>query len=260
MAEHEKATAIEKALELLLTFAPQNAELGTTELSEKLGYHKATTSRILLTLTDHGFLRQNSATKKFSLGPSIQRLSSALVSSVRNNFVAIAKPLVDALYAQMGEDVGLEMWTGSGTTWLYSAETRQPVRIGSRWGRALPFYAAAGAKAILAHAPNYEVAALLQQEMTAFTPATIISADEFQQHLRQIRQQGYAVDDQELRTGISALGAPIFNQEGEAFAAVVMIMPASRLNSTADSAQVQAIKATAAAISAQFLYEPAAAV
>ncbi|MCB0088416.1 MAG: IclR family transcriptional regulator C-terminal domain-containing protein, partial [Caldilineaceae bacterium] len=126
------------------------------------------------------------------------------------------------------------------------------------WGRALPFYAAAGAKAILAHAPNYEVAALLQQEMTAFTPATITSADEFQQHLRQIRQQGYAVDDQELRIGISALGAPIFNQEGEAFAAVVMIMPASRLNSTADSAQVQAIKATATAISAQFLYEPAA--
>ena len=83
MAEHEKATAIEKALELLLTFAPQNAELGTTELSEKLGYHKATTSRILLTLTDHGFLRQNSATKKFSLGPSIQRLSSALDSFAR---------------------------------------------------------------------------------------------------------------------------------------------------------------------------------
>jgi DNA-binding IclR family transcriptional regulator len=254
MSDSEKATAIEKALALLLAFAPHNAELGTTELSETLGYHKATTSRILLTLAEHGFLQQNPANKKFSLGRSIQTLSMALTTSLANNFVALAKPHVDALRSQLGEDVGLEIWSGSGTTWLYSAENGQPVRISSRQGRALPFYAAAGAKAILAFAPPYQLEALLQQEMSAFTPATITDPVHFRRQLGAFRQQGYAVDNEELRSGISALGAPIFNQEGTAFAAVVVIMPTQRLNSATDSAQVVALQATAAAISDQFFY------
>ncbi|MCB0121395.1 MAG: IclR family transcriptional regulator [Caldilineaceae bacterium] len=253
MSDSEKATAIEKALHLLMAFAPQNEAMGTSELSEKLGYHRATTSRILLTLAEHGFLRQDAENKKFSLGPSIQTLGLALTTSLMNNFVDIAKPHVNALRTQLEEDVGLELWSGSGTTWLYSAETRQPLRIGSRQGRMLPFYAAAGAKAILAFAPAYQLDALLQQERSAFTPNTILDGTQFREQLSQFRAAGYAVDNEELRPGISALGAPIFNHEGTAFAAVVMVMPTQRLDSRPNSPQVTALKATAAAISAHFM-------
>ncbi|MCB0064709.1 MAG: IclR family transcriptional regulator, partial [Caldilineaceae bacterium] len=240
MSDAEKATAIEKALSILLSFAPHNEEQGTTELSERLGYHKATTSRILLTLAEHGFLQQNPETKKFSLGRSIQTLSSALNTSLANNVVAIAKPHIDALRNQLDEDVGLELWSGSGTTWLYSAENRQPVRISSRQGRALPFYAAAGAKAILAFAPTYQREALLQQEMPTITPATITDPAQLRRQLCTFQQQGYAVDNEELRPGISAIGAPIFNQAGVAFAAVTAIMPTQRLDSGPESPQVRA--------------------
>jgi DNA-binding IclR family transcriptional regulator len=252
MTDPEKATAIEKALALLLAFAPHNEELGTTELSERLGYHKATTSRILLTLTEHGFLQQNPVTKKFSLGRSIPLLNSALTTALANNIVAIAKPHADALRSLLNENVGLEIWSGNGTTLLYSAENVQPVRISSRQGRTLPFYAAAGAKAILAFAPKYQVEALLQQEMAPFTPATITDPKAFREQLATFRSQSYAVDSEELRTGISAIGAPIFNQEGVAFAAITAIMPTQRLDSTPDSPQVVALKAAAAAISTEF--------
>jgi len=47
MTEPKRATAIEKALQILLTFAPHNQELSSTEVSDLLGFHKATTSRIL---------------------------------------------------------------------------------------------------------------------------------------------------------------------------------------------------------------------
>ena len=143
----------------------------------------------------------------------------------------------------------------AGTTWLYSAENRQPVRISSRQGRALPFYAAAGAKAILAFAPTYQIDALLQQEMPTLTPATIVDPEQLRRQLGEFRKQGYAIDNEELRTGISALAAPIFNQEGTAFAAVTVIMPTQRLDSRPDSPQVQALKQTAATISAEFFYE-----
>jgi DNA-binding IclR family transcriptional regulator len=66
----DKSNAIEKALQILLAFNPHNPELGTSEISEKLGFHKATTSRILLTLAEYDFLRQDPNTKKFNFGPS----------------------------------------------------------------------------------------------------------------------------------------------------------------------------------------------
>lgn len=255
MPDSEKATAIEKALTILLSFTPHNNEQGTTELSERLGYHKATTSRILLTLVDQGFLQQNPATKKFSLGRSVQTLSSSLTTSLTKNIVEIAKPHIDALHNQLNEDVGLELWTGGGTVWLYSAENRQPVRISSRQGNALPFYAAAGAKAILAFAPKYQRESLLQQEMPTITPATITDPDRLRQELCTYRKQGYAIDNEELRNSISAMAAPIFNHEGVALAAVTLIMPTQRLDTSRQSLQIEAVKQTAAAISAEFFYE-----
>lgn len=255
MPDSEKATAIEKALTILLSFAPHNNEQGTTELSERLGYHKATTSRILLTLVDQGFLQQNPETKKFSLGRSVQTLSSALTTSLTSNVVAIAKPYIDALRNQLNEDVGLELWSGSGTIWLYSAENKQPVRISSRQGHALPFYAAAGAKAILAFAPKYQRESLLQQEMPTITPATITDPERLRQALSTYREHGYAIDNEELRIGISAMAAPIFNHEGVAFAAVTLIMPTQRLDTSLQSLQIDAVKQTAAAISAEFFHD-----
>ncbi len=40
-----KATAIEKALRILMLFSPDNRDFTTTEVSEMVGYHKATVSK-----------------------------------------------------------------------------------------------------------------------------------------------------------------------------------------------------------------------
>src|SRR5262245_20194630 len=123
MRQDDKATAIEKALEILLAFAPHNQEWSTTELSEKLNFHKATTSRILLTLAEYNFVQQDPQTKKFSLGQAVHRLGSALSESLSNNFVQIAKPYLNALRDSVGETVTLELWSGDSTVMTYIAES-----------------------------------------------------------------------------------------------------------------------------------------
>jgi hypothetical protein len=92
-----KATSIEKTLAILLSFSPYNQEIGTVEISQKFGFHKATVSRILLTSTRSAFLEKNPPTKKFRLGPSIRSLASAATRSVKTNMVRIAKPYTDDL-------------------------------------------------------------------------------------------------------------------------------------------------------------------
>ena len=71
--QHKTSThhSLAKALEILMAFTPHNQDMGTVELSERLGYHKSTVSRLLHVLMDYGFVRQNQESKKFVLGQPV---------------------------------------------------------------------------------------------------------------------------------------------------------------------------------------------
>jgi DNA-binding IclR family transcriptional regulator len=49
------------------------------------------------------------------------------------------------------------------------------------------------------------------------------------EHLKLVRTQGYAVDDEENERGIRCVAAPIFNEAGKAVAAVSISGPAFRI-------------------------------
>jgi IclR family acetate operon transcriptional repressor len=251
MLKPEKATAIEKALQILLVFAPHNEDLGTAEVSRLLGFHKATASRILLTLAEHGFLQQDPATRRFSLGPSIHTLGLALMRSLDSDFVPIAKPYVDALRDEIDEAVGLERWSGTGTVWVYSAESSRPHAIAGQMGSRLPFNAGAGAKIILAYSSVATQEELLRRKLASLTPATITDPAELRRQLQECRARGFSIDRDEVEIGIGALGAPILDCDGQACAAVVVVAPTRRLPESPESPLVTALKRTAAAITAR---------
>jgi DNA-binding IclR family transcriptional regulator len=104
-----KGNPIEKTLAILLSFSPYNQEIGTVEINQKLGFHKPTVSRILVTSTRSAFLEKNPQTKKFRLGPSIGSLESAANRSVKTNMVRIAKPHTDELRDIPRETIVLEV-------------------------------------------------------------------------------------------------------------------------------------------------------
>ena len=65
--------SLEKALEILLAFLPHNAEMGTVELSEIVGFHRSTVNRLLHVLEKYGFVQQNPDTKKVHSRPLHRR-------------------------------------------------------------------------------------------------------------------------------------------------------------------------------------------
>ncbi|MGD8226265.1 MAG: IclR family transcriptional regulator [Desulfobacteraceae bacterium] len=253
----QKVNSIDKALTILSCFVPYNQEMGTVEIGQRLGFHKATVSRILQTLTRHGFLSQNSQTRKFTLGPSVMDLARAVNQSLRTNLVPIAKPFVDELRDNFNETVILEVLTGKSTFMAYIAEGPQLVRLAGSIGDRLPIHAAAGAKAILAFSAPEIVKSLLDGKLQAFTRHTITDTMTLIRQLDNIRESGVAFDREEIDEGTSALGAPIFNHEQIPVAAVVVAGPSQRVTWKRDSEMVSALKETAAKISAQLYYKKA---
>lgn len=249
--------SIDKALKILSSFAPYNREMGTVEISQKLGYHKATVSRILLNLARHGFLQQDSKTKKFILGPAIIPLTRAVSQSLKTNMIHIAKPFIDELRDILEETVILEIISGENTILAYIADGPpgpRMVRLAGDIGDRLPINAAAGAKAILAYSSPEDSDSLLKQKMQRYTKNTITDQKVLKKHLEEIRTQGFAYDNEEIDAGTCSFGVPIFNHEKKPVAAVVVTGPSQKITIDRQSHITSSLKETAAKISAQLYY------
>jgi DNA-binding IclR family transcriptional regulator len=251
----KKINSIEKALEILLAFTPANQGMGTIEISQKLGFHKATVSRILLILTKLGFLQRDKQTKKFRLGQAVIALGLAVNQSVNNNLVHIAKPYIDRLRDLVKETVILEVLSEGTTLMAYIAEGPRMVRLAGNIGDRIPINAAAGAKAILAYSDPEIRNTLLDVKMQRFTKNTITDPAVLQQQFEEIRHQGASFDIDEIDEGTSAIGAPVFNHKKKPVASIVIAGPSQRIKANDNLTMIAALKEAAAEISAQLYYK-----
>jgi DNA-binding IclR family transcriptional regulator len=222
-------TSVEKALNILLEFTPNNNEMGTTELSMKLGMHKSTTSRLISILVSSNFLQQNLITKKYSLGRSAYIIGHAATRSAHSRLLTIAQPHLVELSQRTGESIALEIVSGIDFILAMQVEGPSHLRFNFQQGELVPINVAAGAKSILAYSDAQFLESCLQREFEIFNEKTIASKEEYRKILAQVREEGIAYDRGERYHDIYAMAAPIRPPEGPPIAAVIMAGPASRL-------------------------------
>jgi DNA-binding IclR family transcriptional regulator len=228
----EKNCAIGKAADILKVFIPGNKELGTIEVSRRLGIHKATASRILLTLVREDFLRQDPQTKKFKLGRNALLIGRSAIESLNTELVTLAENHLDELAEQLKETVLLLKVVGRKSVILYVAREKRAIRIIRSIGERMPVLTSSGGRAILAFSEgqggNY--------------------SEDIRRELRRIRENGYALNNEEGALGVKSIGVPVFNSEGVPVAAVVVTGPGGRMRMEADDDIVEKIKRTAGRI------------
>lgn len=218
-----KANAIEKAFTILLSFLPANEPISTTDLSRKLGFHKATTSRILRMMADYGFVRQNDMTRQYSLGDSIVRLASAVHESLDAGLVSIAKPYLTELRRKTGQSVTMELLVGHTAIIGCVVEGDIGVSVAGQVGESVGWNATAGIRSLLAYSDSTLVDEMLAMPMVAVTPNTQVSPEAYRASFEEIRQNGYAYENGEVALGIDALGAPVFNHKGKPLLSISIV-------------------------------------
>jgi IclR family transcriptional regulator, KDG regulon repressor len=249
--------SLEKALKILLSFTPDNQEVGTLELSEKSGLHKSTVSRLLHVLEAYGFVQQNPQSKKFTLGPSIIELGGAVNHSLRSHLVRCAAPYLDRLRNKVGETVLLEVRAVRSAIIGYVAEGAGPVHLKESVGYRHWYHAAAGAKAILAFSDPEFRERLLREKLVRCTRNTVTDPKILQSELERTRRRGFAFDDEERHIGVRAFGCPIFNSEKWPVAAVAVAGSSQNITWDKRSGFVPELKNTAEQLSKRLLYDVA---
>lgn len=242
-------SSVDKALNLLLAFSTSGREMGTTELSVKLGMHKSTTSRLIKTLVNAGFLQQNRTTRKYLLGISAYRLGYAATRTLNTRLLAVAHPCLYNLAQQTGESVAMEMVSGINIILASQVEGPSHLKFNFQQGEVVPINVAAGAKAILAHSDSDFVESCLQGEFKRFNNRTIVSKQKYRELLENVRAEGISYDRGERYTDIHAMAVPIMFPDGFPKAAVIIAGPASRLTDSFFKSAAPSLKETAADIS-----------
>lgn len=252
IAKAGRLSSVAMSIRLLKAFSEDETEFGISALAKRLGVAKSTVHRLAATLLSEGLLEQDPVSGKYRLGIALFRLGTLVRR--RLNVSNEARPYLFELRERTNETVHLAILDGRETMYVYDLESTQAVRLRSNLGVRKPAYCTAEGQAILAFKPAAVVEQLIAAGLVARTPATVIAPAAFRDGLAQVRQRGYAIEDEESEVGLRCIAAPIRNDSGEVVAAIGVAGPVSRLSKKTVAAFIPHVVATADAISERIGY------
>ncbi|CAN5556252.1 allantoin degradation transcriptional regulator AllR [soil metagenome] len=235
-----------RAFTILECIADAGGVVSLSELAGSTGLPLPTIHRMVRTLVDLGYVRQE-ASRRYALGPRLIRLGEVTERRIPSWSVPHMEPVVK----ELGESVNLATLDGDKIVYISNVMPSQnSMRMFTEVGRRVDAHATAVGKAILAREPEDEVRALLvRSRLAAHTEHTIDSEEEFMTELAQARVTGYAVDNEEQEIGVRCVAVAV-PADGHRMA-VSVSGPLSRMNDAAVSAAVLPLQRAAAAIAAE---------
>jgi IclR family KDG regulon transcriptional repressor len=226
---------IERASFILDILGQSPQGISIRDLSEKMQLPKGTTHRLLSSLSYFGYVRQDQSTKNYFLGFKLVELGNLLLGQL--DLRKEAEPFLRDLAERTKETVHLVILDQNEIVYLDKLEldhTTSGLRMASRVGSRNPAHSCAVGKVLLAHLPLEALASITEEKrLTRRTVNTITDFNELNDHLKLVRKQGYAIDDEENERGIRCVGSPVFNEAGKAVAAISVSGPAFRVTKKA---------------------------
>lgn len=220
--------AIERAVAILNAFSAEEPELGVTDLADRLGLHKSTVHRFLVNLEAAGLVERDRHTARYRLGLRIFELGGLVLQQM--NLWDEALPFLEGLVRDSGETGHLAVLDGGEAVYIEKVEARRALRIPSAIGRGYPAHATSLGKVLLAHLDGGAADALIAERgLDRCAPNTITDPEKLRAELDRVRQQGFAVDDEEYEEGLRCIGAPIIGHTGQVVAAIGIGGPVTRV-------------------------------
>ncbi len=197
--------SIERAFALLELMADAGGTLGLSQLANQSGLPLPTIHRLLRTLVDLGYIRQESS-RQYVLGPRLIRLGDA-----SSKMLSVwARQHLARLVDELGESANLAMLDGDEIVYVAQAPSRHSMRMFTEVGRRVEPHCTAVGKAIMATMPIDEVREILKRSgMQRHTDTTVTDPDEFAAQLAWSADHGYAIDEGEQETGVRCVAVAI---------------------------------------------------
>lgn len=242
--------SLERGLIILEVLAKSRAGLSFSQVTRQLALPKSSVHCLLRTFENAGYVYKDAVSGKYRVSLSICELARQALQGIslrdqaRNPLRKLAEQTELTVHLAVMEQ---------GSCVLIEKVTLPGVPRTATWIRKqLALHCTAVGKALLAFLPESDTEQLIANHgLIRYNDNTICSARQLKQELQTIRVKGYALDDEEEEIGVRCIGAPIFNGNGEAIAALSIVGDAQQISGEAVSSLQSAVIRAADAVSGQ---------
>jgi DNA-binding IclR family transcriptional regulator len=224
----ELVQSVDRTLTILEVLSDYSDGLGITEISDLVSLHKSTVHRLLSTLIYKGYVVQEYETSKYKITFKLFELGSKKVHKL--DLLKISRPYTKMLMESVNEVVHLIIREETDIVYIDKVEANNTISMASRIGKRNPMYCTATGKAILAFLPEDEILKVWNSsKIVKLTKNTNTDFILFKKELQTIKDNRFALDDEENEIGVKCVGAPIFDMNGDVVAAISVTGPVTRI-------------------------------
>lgn len=217
--------SLERGLAVIKAFGAGTPQLTLSDVAKATGLTRAAARRFLLTLADLGYVRSDG--RYFGLTARVLELGYAFLSSL--SLPEVVQPHLERLSADVHESCSVSVLDGTDIVYVARVAVSRIMTVSIDVGTRFPAHATSMGHVLLAGLDEEALSAYLSEaEFGRLTHRTITSAPSLRAELAVVREQGWALVDQELEEGLRSVAAPIHDKDGKVVAAVNISTHASR--------------------------------
>jgi IclR family acetate operon transcriptional repressor len=238
--------SVDRVCDILDTLANAPDGVTLTEVADATGLPKSSAFRYLSALEARHYVQRGHDAVTYRLGLAFRPQHTRGIARLAE----LARPALERLRDKLEETTNLGLLDGTSVVHSVVCESPQMMRLAARVGERGYVHATALGKAMAAVLPEERVRSLIAVSgMPSFTDATITDLPALLEELDKVRQQGYAVDEQENQEGGRCVAVVV---PGLGFSAAVSVSaPAARFDAAEVPAVARALRRVAKDLSRQ---------
>lgn len=225
--ERHHIRSLGRGLAVIRAFDEDHPRQTLSEVARRTGLTRAAARRFLLTLADLGYV--TASDQRFELTPRVLELGYAYLASV--SLPKLSQRHLEYIATEAQESSSVSVIDGRNVVYVARVATRRIMTVAISVGTRFPAYATSMGRAILASSNDDTIDEYLANyALEPLTDRTITDPDLFRAELARIREQGYAVLDQELEPGLRSIAVPVHAADGGVVAAANLSTHTSRVS------------------------------
>src|SRR5450755_3184223 len=194
--------SLERGLAVITSFSRDRPAQTLTEVAAATGVSRATARRFLHTLYELGYVGRNGA--KFFLRPRVLRLGYAYLSS--QSIWEHAQDHIKLLADEVHDFCGAGILDETEVVYVLRVSPRRFMTTNIAVGTRLPAYCTSLGRVQLAELPREALDGYFKSaRFPRLTERTIVDPEQLRATLLQVKEQGWALDDQEWEIGVRSI-------------------------------------------------------
>lgn len=237
---------------LILEMMMEKDNLGVTEISKVLKVNKSSAYRLLITLEERNFVKQDQITGKYSLGMKLASFRTKVLEGI--DIREIARPYLKSLTETTKESSALCVLSGDHGIVIEKQSSKESISAHLYVGMEEPLHCTALGKVLLSSLSEERQAELLDKPLESHTPNTITDKQQLLNQVKQVSVNGYAYDNEEYSLGMRCIAVPVYNSKGNIAAAVGISGPVTRMTKENVAKYIEVVKQAGQDISSNLGY------